>query len=45
MCDGEKCCQKPEELVDKPEECLLEQIEKCHGTRHEHPCAEQSEKE
>jgi len=45
MCEGEKCCQKPKELIGKPEECSPEQIEKCHGTLHEHPCVEQLEKE
>lgn len=45
MCEGEKCCQKPKELIGKPESCSPEQIEKCHGTPYEHPCTEQSEKE
>ena len=36
MC--EKCCQKPENLKDKPENCTPEQIKKCHGEQTEHPC-------
>ena len=44
MCEGKNGCQKPKELIGKPEDCSLEQIEKCHGDRKEHPCAPQSEK-
>lgn len=36
MCQN--CCQKPEELKDKPETCSAEQIAKCHGDGGEHPC-------
>jgi len=37
MCDKVKC-QKPKELVGKPEECSPEQIRKCHGDAKDHPC-------
>jgi hypothetical protein len=44
MCCGEgHCCQKPEELKGKPEECTPEQIRKCHGDVENHPCVEKSE--
>lgn len=36
MCQN--CCQKPEELRDKPENCSPEQIEKCQGDSQTHPC-------
>lgn len=32
------CCQKPDQLKGKPEECSPEQIRKCHGDVKEHPC-------
>ena len=38
MCEGKKGCQKPKELIGKPEDCSPEQIEKCHGEVKEHPC-------
>jgi len=39
MC--EECgCQKPDEPVEKPEECTPEQIEECHGKAGGHPCCE-----
>ncbi len=38
MCDGKCECQKPEELIDKPEKCSPEQIKKCHGDVEAHPC-------
>ncbi len=38
MCKKEKCCEKPENLKGKPEECSPEQIKKCHGTSGKHPC-------
>jgi hypothetical protein len=37
MCDR-RLCQKPKELVGKPEECSPEQIKKCHGEAKKHPC-------
>jgi len=44
MCQGNKGCQQPKELIGKPEECSPEQIEKCHGDVKDHPCAPQSGK-
>jgi len=32
------CCQHPEKLEGKPEECTPEQIKECHGEVEEHPC-------
>ena len=32
MCEGKKGCQKPEELINKPEDCSPEQIEKATAT-------------
>jgi hypothetical protein len=40
MCDGKNDCQKPKELIDKPEICSPEQIKKCHGDGKGHPCVE-----
>lgn len=37
-------CQCPEELKGKPEECTPEQVEKCHGSKEEHPCIGKGEK-
>ncbi len=42
MCND--CCQKPENLKDKPESCSPEQIEKCHGKDGGHPCVKIDEK-
>ena len=36
MCND--CCQKPDQLKEKPEECSPEQIKKCHGDAKDHPC-------
>jgi len=33
------CCQQPDQLKDKPEDCPAEQIKKCHGDSQEHPCS------
>jgi hypothetical protein len=33
------CCQKPEKLKGKPEECTPQQIKDCHGDVENHPCA------
>jgi len=38
MCEGSKCCQKPEKLLTSPKECSPEQIRECHGDVEEHPC-------
>ena len=32
------CCEKPENLTGKPEECSEEQIRECHGDDSEHSC-------
>ena len=36
MCND--CCQKPDLLKEKPEDCSPEQIKACHGEVKEHPC-------
>ncbi|OQY01379.1 MAG: hypothetical protein B6I22_14520 [Desulfobacteraceae bacterium 4572_123] len=36
MCQD--CCQHPEKLKEKPEDCTSEQIRECHGDTKEHPC-------
>lgn len=38
MCQN--CCQQPDKLMDKPENCSPEQIRECHGDVAEHPCAQ-----
>ena len=38
MCEKSNCCQKPEQLKGKPEECSPEQIKKCHGDVKKHAC-------
>jgi hypothetical protein len=38
MCQPKTCCQKPERLKGKPQECAPKQIEECHGTDKDHPC-------
>jgi hypothetical protein len=39
MCQPKSCCcQKPEHLKGKPEECSPKQIEQCHETEKSHPC-------
>lgn len=37
MCQS--CCQQPDKLMGKPENCTPEQIKECHGDTKEHPCA------
>ncbi|MBW1669001.1 MAG: winged helix-turn-helix transcriptional regulator [Deltaproteobacteria bacterium] len=37
------CCEHPERLKGKPEECTPEQIRECHGDVKEHPCETESE--
>ena len=32
------CCEHPEKLEGKPEECTPEQITECHGDVKDHPC-------
>lgn len=39
MCEQGKCCQKPEQMKGKPQDCTPEQIKQCHGSdNREHPC-------
>jgi hypothetical protein len=45
MCKNESCCQKPEKLQGKPEECTPEQIAECHPDEADHPCEEKKEDE
>ncbi len=44
MSEKNSCCQKPEHLKGKPEECSPEQIRECHGDVKTHPCFPQDEK-
>ncbi len=37
------CCEKPENLKGKPEECSEEQIRECHGEEREHSCCRSNE--
>jgi ArsR family transcriptional regulator len=39
MCQS--CCERPENLKGKPEECTPEQIRECHGDVKDHPCKEE----
>ncbi|MFP4350433.1 MAG: hypothetical protein ACOC3W_06595 [Thermodesulfobacteriota bacterium] len=41
MCESKCCCQQPERLKEKPENCTPEQIRECHGDAKDHPCAEE----
>jgi len=41
MCQS--CCERPEKLKGKPEECISEQIKECSGDIKEHPCMEEKE--
>ena len=43
MCNDSPCCQKPETLRGRPEECALEQIAECHPDEEGHPCEEETE--
>ena len=40
---GSHCCEKPDRLRTKPQECTPEQIRECHGEVKEHPCTSESE--
>lgn len=42
MCKN--CCEHPEKLKGKPEECSAEQIEECHGDEKDHPCVPERKK-
>jgi ArsR family transcriptional regulator len=37
MCCG-PCCEQPDKLKGKPEECTPAQIKECHGDVKKHPC-------
>ena len=37
------CCQQPERLKGKPEECTPEQIRECHRDEKNHPCVPKKE--
>jgi ArsR family transcriptional regulator len=37
MCCG-PCCEQPDKLKGKPEECTPEQIRECHEDEKDHPC-------
>ena len=39
MCQN--CCQQPEKLMGKPENCTPEQLKQCHGDTDVHPCCSQ----
>jgi ArsR family transcriptional regulator len=39
------CCQQPDRLKGKPQECTPEQIRECHGDEKGHPCVPKKEKE
>jgi ArsR family transcriptional regulator len=41
MCQD--CCQQPDRLKGKTEECTPEQIRECHGDEKEHPCVPKKE--
>ena len=43
MCEKGKCCQKPEKLIGKPQDCTPEQIKECHGEAKVHPCLSKKE--
>jgi ArsR family transcriptional regulator len=40
MCQN--CCQQPNKLMDKPENCTPEQIRECHGDTGQHPCTKEN---
>ncbi len=40
MCQD--CCQQPDKLLTKPENCTPEQIKKCHGDAKEHSCTKEN---
>jgi ArsR family transcriptional regulator len=40
MCQN--CCQQPDKLMDKPENCTPEQIRQCHGDAKEHACIKEN---
>jgi ArsR family transcriptional regulator, arsenate/arsenite/antimonite-responsive transcriptional repressor len=38
------CCERPEKLKGKPEECTPERIRECHGDDKKHPCKREKKK-
>jgi ArsR family transcriptional regulator len=36
------CCEHPDKLKGKPEECSEQQIKECHGDVNKHPCEEEN---
>ena len=41
MCQS--CCERPEKLKGKPEDCTPEQSKECHGDYKDHPCVPKKE--
>lgn len=39
------CCERPEKLKGKAEDCTPEQIRDCHGDVKNHPCAQEKKEE
>ena len=37
------CCQQPDRLKGRPEECAPEQVRECHGDEKAHPCIPKKE--
>lgn len=37
---SECCCENPDRLNGKPEDCTPEQIRECHGESGEHSCCQ-----
>ena len=45
MCNRDKhCCQKPEYLKGKAQDCPQERIRKCHGSENGHLCTDSDSK-
>lgn len=39
MCKN--CCEQPEKLKGRPQECTPEQVKECHGDEKDHPCSKE----
>ena len=39
-----RCCEKPDRLRDRPQDCTPERIRECHGEVKEHPCTSEGER-
>jgi ArsR family transcriptional regulator len=39
------CCEHPDKLKGKPEECSEQQIKECHGDVNKHPCEEENKQQ